>query len=107
MTLEVGGAMARVQLDAKGRGVSANGKVKLASNKKTGAWTLTGRLKGDLKAPWEKYGITGDTVINAAVNFPVLLILESATVESFAAEAPLTYNNKSGTSGTATYVPVR
>ena len=105
VSLDVGGATVDVQLNAKGSGANKNASVKLSQNKKTGVWTINGRLKGDLKGSWAAYGITSGTVIDSAVTFPVVLMLQSATVETFEAETPLSYSNKSGTSGTARFLP--
>lgn len=107
IAFDVGNATVDFQLNAKGRGANSNGNIKFSYNKKTGTWTYTGKLKGDLKGSWATYGITSGTVINSDVTFPVLLMLQSGTLETFDAELPLSYNNKSGISGIATYVPVR
>jgi PKD repeat protein len=105
VSLDVGGATVDIQLNAKGSGATRNASVKLSRNKKTGVWTITGKLKGDLKESWATYGITSGTVINSAVTFPVLLMIQSDTLETFHAELPLSYSNKSGASGTATLLP--
>jgi len=105
VSLDVGGATVDIQLNAKGSGANKNGNIKFSRNKKTGVWTFTSKLKGDLKGSWATYGITSGTVIDGAVTFPVLLVLHSDTVETFNAELPLTYNNSSGTSGTAILIP--
>ncbi|MGD1018933.1 MAG: PKD domain-containing protein [Verrucomicrobiia bacterium] len=103
VSLDVGGAIVDIQLNAKGSGANSNGNVKFSHNKQTGVWTFTGKLKGDLKGSWATYGITSGTVISSDVpSFPVLLMLQSDTLETFNAELPLSYSNSSGTSGTAT-----
>jgi hypothetical protein len=103
--LDVGGATVDIQLNKKGSGANRNGNIKFSYKKKTGVWTFTGKLKGDLKGSWATYGITSGTVINSDVpTFPVLLMIQSDTLETFDAEPTLTYNNRSGTSGAATFV---
>jgi PKD repeat protein len=103
VSLEVGGAVLdNVQLDEKGSGANGNGSIKFSQNKKTGVWTFTSTLAGDLKGPWATYGITSGTVIDSAKPFPILLMLQSDTLETFDAEPALNYSNASGTSGTAT-----
>ena len=57
-TLDVGGAFAEFQLNAKGHGANSNGSITFAYKKKSGIWSFTGKLKGDLKGLWAKYGIT-------------------------------------------------
>jgi hypothetical protein len=106
--LDVGGATVDFQLNAKGSGANSNGSIKFSRNKKTGVWTFTGKLKGDLKSSWAAYGVTSGTVIDSDVpTFPVLLMLQSDTLETFDAEPTLTYNNRSGTSGTGSYTQVK
>lgn len=107
VTLDVGDASVAFQLNAKGRGVNTNGNIKFARNTKSGLWTFTGKLKADMQGSWAKYGLTNDIVINRQVTVPVLLLLQSATVESFEVEPVLGYTDKSGTSGTATYAPAK
>jgi hypothetical protein len=107
VALDVGDAIVDFHLNAKGRGVNSNGNIKFSYNKKTGTWTYTGKLKGELKGSWATYGITSGTVISSDVKFPVLLMLQSGTLETFDAELPLSYSNRSGTSGTGTYRPVK
>jgi hypothetical protein len=130
VTLVVGDTPIAYQLNAHGRGVNSNGNFKLSYNRKKAVWSFTSKLKGDLKGTWAKYGITSGTVINSDVTFPVLFMLknvgqesttvgfdpmgrcyeemhQSVTLVAFDAEPPLTYNNKSGTSGTGAYQPVR
>ncbi|MGD1019599.1 MAG: Ig-like domain-containing protein [Verrucomicrobiia bacterium] len=105
VTLDVGDSTVAFQLNPKGSAANKNGNIKFSRNKRTGTWTFAGTLKGDLKGPWATYGVTSGTAINSDVSFPVLLTVHSGTPEIFAAELPLSYNNKSGTSGTATYLP--
>ena len=105
ISLDVGGATVDIQLNGKGSGAKRNASVKLSQNKKTGVWTITGKLKGDLKGSWATYGITSGTVIDGAVTFPVLVMIQSGTLETFHAELPLSYRNTSGKSGTATLLP--
>jgi PKD repeat protein len=105
VTLDVGGATVDIQLNKGGSGANKNGNINFSHNKKTGVWTFTGNLKGDLKDSWAAYGITSNAVKDTAVSVPSLLILQSDTVESFAAEPPLTYKNPSGKSGTTTLAP--
>ncbi len=105
VTLDVGGATAEIQLNKAGTGANRNGNARFSLNKKTDVWTFTGGLKGDLKDSWETYGVTSNAVRNSAVTVPVLLILQTNTVESFYAEPPLNYNNPSGKSGTAALAP--
>jgi hypothetical protein len=95
------------QLDAKGRGVNPYGSIKFSYNKKTGIWSITGKLKGYLKGAWARHGITNQILINAQVTVPVVLLLQSDTLESFVVEPVLSYTDKAGISGTATYAPVR
>ena len=103
VSLDAGGATVDIQLNKKGSGANRNGNIKFSYNKKTGVWKFTGKLKGDLKGSWATYGITSGTVIDSGVPaFPVLLTLQSGTLETFDVELPLSYSNKSGTSGTAT-----
>jgi hypothetical protein len=105
--LDVGGTTLDFQLNKKGSAANHNGSIKFSYNKKTGIWTFTASVKGDLKESWATYGITSGTVISSDVTFPVLLTIQSGTLEIFAAELPLTYSNRSGTSGTGTYRPVK
>jgi len=105
--LDAGNVTVDFQLNARGRGKNSNGNINFTYKKKTRVWTFTGKLKGDLKGSWAKYGITSGTVINSAVPFPVLLMLQSDALETFDSELPLSYSNKSGTSGTGTYRPVK
>jgi PKD repeat protein len=107
VALDVGDVTVNFTLDVKGRCVNSNGNIRFSYNKKSGTWTFTGKLKGDLKASWAKYSITNGTSVNANVTFPVLLMLQLDTLESFDAEPTMSYNNKSGVSGTATYQPVK
>ena len=107
VTLDVGDAPVTFQLDAKGRGANPNGSIKLSYNTKGAIWTFTGKLKGNLRDSWVKFGLTNSIVINSQVTVPVLLLLQSDTLESFEVEPVLSYTDKAGTSGTATYAPVK
>ena len=106
-TLDVGGASSAFQLNAKGSGANGSGSIKFSRNKKTGVWTFTGKLKGDLKGSWVTYGIVSGSGISADVAVPVSLTLRSGTTETFDASAPLFYSNRSGASGIGTYQPVK
>lgn len=103
VTLDVGDAPVAFQLNAKGHGTNRNGNIKFSYNKNTGDWQFTGKLKGDLKGAWAIYGITNGIVRNSDVTLPILL--QSNTQETFDDEPPLIYDNKSGASGSATYLP--
>lgn len=107
VTLDVGDAQVDFQLDAKGRGVNPYGTIKFSVNKKTGIWTVTGKLKGYLKGAWASHGLTNHTVTNGQVTAPVVLLLQSDTLQSFVVEPVLSYTDKAGTSGTATYAPAK
>ncbi|HUI06991.1 MAG TPA: HYR domain-containing protein [Verrucomicrobiae bacterium] len=107
VALDVGGSTLDFQLHGRRQVVSSNGKIRFTYNKQTGTWTFRGRVKGDMKVSWVKYGITSAITISEDVTFPVLLILQSDTLESFDAEPPLTYRNRSGTAGTATFLPTK
>lgn len=107
VALDVGDAVVDFQLNAKGRGHSTNGTFKLTYNKRTKIWAITGNLKGDLKGPWANYRITSEATTSTNMTFPVLLMLQSGTVEASDAALLLNYRNKSGTLGTATYRPVK
>jgi len=104
VTLDVGDAPVAFQLNARGQAANPNGNIKLSFNQQTATWTFTGRLKGNFHDAWATHGLTQATATNSPVTVPVLLVLQSGTVEAFDAEAVLSYSNKSGTSGTATYV---
>ena len=106
ITLDVGDAPVSFQLSAKGRGANSNGNIKLAYNKQTATWTFTGKLKGNMRDSWTKFGITSTITSSSPVTLPVVLLLQSDTAESFEIEPVLNYSNKSGTSGTASY-PVK
>ena len=108
VALDVGDTIVDFELNKKGQGVNSNGNFKLSYSKKTGIWSFTGTLKGNLKAPWANYGVTGGSAINTDVSFPVLLLLQSGTLEAFDGEVALTYStNRSGTSGSGTYRRVK
>lgn len=107
VTLDVGGAQVDFQLDAKGRGVNTHGNIKFSYNQKTTIWTFTGKLKGNMLGSWVNYGLTTEIMLNAEVTLPVLLMLQSDTQATFDVEPLLSYTNAKGTSGRATYVPVR
>jgi hypothetical protein len=104
-TLDVGDAVVAFQLNAKGKGANKNGSLKVSFNTKSGSWTFAGKLKGDLQGSWAKFGLTSDAVTNSPVTVPVLLLLQSDTVESFEAAPVLSYTDKTGVSGTATLAP--
>jgi PKD repeat protein len=106
VTLNIGGATVTFQLDAKGRGISQRGSVKFAHDKKTGTWTFSGQLRGNMHDAWAQIGLTNDVLINSAVGVPVQLTIQSNIVGVFDAEPSLSYTDKAGTSGTATFVPV-
>ncbi|HUJ72079.1 MAG TPA: PKD domain-containing protein [Verrucomicrobiae bacterium] len=107
VTLNIGGVPVTFQLDAKGRGSNQHGSVKFAYNKKTAAWTLTGKLRGDMHDAWAQIGLTNDILINSAIGVPVQLTIESNIVGVFDADPSASYTDKAGTSGTATYVAVK
>lgn len=106
VTLAIGDAQADFQLNARARRANRHGNIKFSFNRKTATWTFTGKLKGDMRDSWAKYGITSAIALNTEVTLPVLLLLQSDAVESFEVEPLLNYSNKSGTSGRATY-PVK
>jgi hypothetical protein len=105
-TLDVGDAPLAFQLDAKGPGVNQRGTVKLSYNKKTAMWTFAGKLKGDLQAAWTEHGLTNQIIINGELTIPVLLTLQANTTAVLDANPSLSYTDKAGTLGVATYVPV-
>ena len=107
VTVDVGDAPVTFQLNARGQAANPNGNLKLSFNLKTGAWTFTGKLKGSLHDAWAARGLTQETAINTPVTVPVLLLLQSGTLQAFDVEPVLNYNNKSGKSGTATYLPMK
>ena len=107
VTLDVGGAQVDFQLNAKGRGANSHGSIKFSYNKKATIWTFTGKLKGSMRDSWANYGLTSEITPNAEVTLPVLLMLQSDTQVTFDVEPLLSYTNAKGTSGRATYVPVR
>jgi hypothetical protein len=100
VALYVGDAQLEFQLNAKGKGVSGNGSITFSRNKKTGTWIFTGKLKGDMKSAWAKYGLTNAIMVNEDVTFPLLLTIQSDSLHAFDAEPQLSYSNRSGTSGT-------
>ena len=102
-TLDVGDAPVTFQLNAKGRAANKNGNLKLSFNRKTATWTFSGKLKGNLRNAWAAHGLTPGIAINTEVTVPVVVLLQSATVEASDAEPVLSYSNKSGTSGTARF----
>jgi hypothetical protein len=103
-TLDVGDAAIAFQLN-KGKGSNKNGSLKMSFNAKSGSWTFAGKLKGDLQGSWAKFGITSDVATNSPVTVPVVLLLQSDTVEGFEAAPVLNYTDKTGVSGTATLAP--
>jgi hypothetical protein len=105
VTVDVGDAPVAFQLNARGQAANPNGNVKFSFNQKTATWTFTGKLKGNLHNAWATHGLTQEIALNTQVTVPVVLLLQSGTVEAFDAEPVLSYSNKSGTSGTATYIP--
>jgi hypothetical protein len=105
VTLDVGDAPVAFQLNAKGQAANPNGNIKLSFNQQTTTWTFTGKLKGNLHDAWATHGLTQAIATNTEVTVPVLLVVQSGTVEAFDTEPVLSYSNKSGTSGTATYIP--
>jgi hypothetical protein len=106
VTIDVGDAPVTFQLSAKGRGANSQGNIKLAYNKRTATWTFTGKLKGNMRDAWTKFGITSTITSSSPVTLPVVLLLQSDTAESFEIEPVLNYSNRSGSSGSATY-PVK
>jgi len=104
--LVVGDAQVDFQMNAKGRGAGPYGTIKFSYNTKMGIWTVTGKLKGYLKGAWAGHGVTNQILINGQITVPVVLLLQSDSLESFAVEPVLSYTDKAGTSGTAAYVPV-
>jgi len=105
VTVDVGDAPVTFQLNARDQAANANGSIKFSFNQKTAVWTFTGKLKGNLHNAWATHGLTQAIASNTPVTVPVLLVLQSGTVEAFDVKPVLSYSNKSGTSGTATYVP--
>ena len=101
-TLDVGDAAVAFQLNAKGSGANKSGSLKLAFSAKSGTWTFAGKLKGDMQGAWENHGLTNGVVINSSITVPVVILLQSDTVESFEVEPTLNYTDKSGSSGSAT-----
>jgi hypothetical protein len=104
-TLDVGDAVIAFQLNAKGKGANKNGSLKVSFNAKSASWTFTGKLKGDLQGSWAKFGLTSDVVTNSPVTVPVILLLQSDTVEASEVVPVLNYTDKTGISGTATLAP--
>ena len=94
-------------MNAKGSAANLHGSVKFTHNKKTGVWTFTGKLRGNMHDTWAQIGLTNDILINSAVGVPVQLTLQSNIVGVFDADLSLSYTDKAGTSGTATFVPVK
>ena len=104
-TLDVGDAAIAFQLNAKGQGRNAGGSLKVSFNAKSGSWTFAGKLKGDLQGSWAKFGLTSVPVTNSPVTVPVVLLLQSDTVEASEIAPVLSYTDKTGVSGTATLAP--
>jgi len=107
VTLNIGGVPVTFELNAKGSSANLHGSVKFTHNKKTGVWTFTGKLRGDMHDAWAQIGLTNDILVNSAVGVPVQLTIQSNIVGVFDAQPSLSYTDKAGTSGTATYVPVK
>jgi hypothetical protein len=106
VTFDVGGAQVGFQLNPKGRGANPQGNIKLSFSQKTGTWTFTGKLKGNMQDSWAKYGITSAITLSGEVTLPVVLLLQSDAIKSFEVEPLLSYSNKAGSSGKATF-PVK
>jgi hypothetical protein len=104
-TLDVGDAAIVFQLSAKGKGANKNGSLKVSFNAKSGSWTFTGKLKGDMQGSWAKFGLTGDVATSKPVTVPVFLLLQSDTLDSFEVAPVLSYTDKTGVSGIATLAP--
>jgi hypothetical protein len=101
-TLDVGDAVVAFQLNAKGKGSNKNGSLKLSFNARSASWTFAGKLKGDMQGAWENHGLTNGVGVSSQVTVPVVVLLQSDTVESFEVEPVLNYTDKSGPSGSAT-----
>jgi sugar lactone lactonase YvrE len=101
VSLDIGGADASFNLDAKGkgRGVGEYGTCKLSYKKNTGPWTFTASLKkGSWATQWQTYGLTNATTNAVSVTLPVTLIIGDG---GFHGEKNLLYKAKANKSGSA------
>lgn len=105
VTLDVGEAQLSLQLNVKGRRVNKYANIKFTRHKKTGAWTFSGKMKGDYRAAWNKYGLVNGNAISVVAKVPVLLLLQSNSIEALEQDAPLSYTAKVDKSGTGRLIP--
>jgi hypothetical protein len=105
VTLDVGDAAFAFTLNAKGKGSSKSGSLTVSINKKSGLWTYTGKLKGDMHGAWSNHGVTSAVVTNNLVTVPVVVLLQLDTLQSFESEPGLSYTCKNSVSGTGTLAP--
>jgi hypothetical protein len=101
MTLDIGGAQSSFTLDAKGKGVNAQGSCGFKFNKKTGGWTISVKLaKTNLQDAWEDDGLANTTLpkTGTSVTLTVAVLVDD---EAFAADRTLLYKTTAGKSGSA------
>jgi hypothetical protein len=104
--LDVGGAIADFDLDAKGRGsatagpgkaASGGGKVRLGFRKKSGLWEFRAKLrKSSFAEAWEDEGLVDDTLKDVPVDLRTAVTVGEVP---FITTGTFTYSGKSGRSG--------
>lgn len=103
VTLDIGGAQLAFTLDAKGRGINAQGKgtCRFTHKAKTGVCTFTATLShGSWANTWATHGLANTTIPKpgTVVTLPVILLVGD---EAFMADKTLNYTAKINKSGTA------
>jgi PKD repeat protein len=101
VTLNISGAQSSFTLDAKGKGVNAQGSCGFKFNKKTGGWTISVKLgKTNLQDAWADDGLANTTLpkTGTSVTLTVAVLVDD---EAFAADRTLLYRTAAGKSGSA------
>ena len=97
--LDVGGAVQDFTLDARGKGISAQGKIRVKWKRRTGNWTFKTSWKGGNWAnDWADDGLVNADTLGTAVQVPATLQVGSSI---WAGVKTLTYKAKLGRSGKA------
>jgi hypothetical protein len=101
VTVDVGNAPVVFTLNARGRGVNANGTCQFTYNKRIDTCTFTASLsRGTWQDAWAPYGLVNATILRPgnAVTLPVTLLIGN---DAFMADKPLHYTATVNRSGTA------
>ncbi|MEN8152336.1 MAG: PKD domain-containing protein, partial [Planctomycetota bacterium] len=97
LTVAVGDVESMFLLDAKGKGKSIAGSVKLKYSKKAGTWVVSAKLKkGEFAETWADHGVVNETVKAVALSLPARVRVGEST---FIVDAPALYTGKEGKSG--------